>query len=246
MLWVILNSVVIQLYKPKLNMNIRLLLFSKNPSYYQKLSMLDMETTPAVVSFNDRKAAISYVCNHKIDLCIVDMEHDGAGFCKALRLIDEKAPMVAICGEGDMDGKHKAFDLGCDDCVYDTTTLIELAYRIQAVVKRTSRLTNETEISEKPVTVGQSTIDFINRLFHSKDTSLPLSKKEALLLKLFYQNKGKLLSREEILRQVWNSTDYYTSKSMDVYLTKLRKILKNEDAVSIHNVHGTGYIFIES
>jgi two-component system, OmpR family, response regulator len=189
----------------------------------------------------DRKTAISHICNHKIDVCVIDLQTDGEGFCKALKLIDEKMPIIIVFNMNNESIKLKAFDLGCDDCFDKQISIHEFYYRVKAILKRSSE--KHHSYTEESVSLGSSTIDFINRLFLTNGQSVHLSRKEASLLRLFYQNQGKLLSREAILKHVWNSTDYYTSKSMDVYMTKLRKILKQENAVSIENVHGSGYIF---
>ena len=85
-------------------------------------------------------------------------------------------------------------------------------------------------------------IHFNKRLFINKDTQIQLSRKEAELLKVLYVNKGKVIKREDILKEVWKTNDYYASKSMDVYITKLRKILQLETSVELRNIHGTGYI----
>jgi DNA-binding response OmpR family regulator len=93
-----------------------------------------------------------------------------------------------------------------------------------------------------PISIGSSTVDFDKRHFNFKDKQIQMSRKENDLLKLLYLNKGKVISRENILKEVWKTSDYYASKSMDVYLSKLRKILKHEEMIELKNIHGTGYV----
>lgn len=196
-----------------------------------------------------RKEAINYICNNHVSLCIIDRDNDGDGFCSALKLIDEGIPTIIFSSDDSEQTKLDAFEKGCDDFISKNVSLQEIQFRIQSILKRTASLRNNrlgthTALNE-PILIGNSIIDFGRRSFSTQTEMIPLSKKEASLLRLFYLNKGKLLKREDILKEIWNTSDYYASKSMDVYLSKLRKILSYEESVSIQNIHGTGYMFVE-
>lgn len=198
-----------------------------------------------LVYCRSKREAISYICNTRIDLCLFDIENDGINLFSAIKLIDEKVPVAFISDGRSVEDKYRVMDMGCDDFILKTTPANELQQRIHAIIIR-SKIKTVPDLPQYAITIGNSTVDFNNRSFNTLNQRIHLSRKEADLLKIFCLNKGKLLSREQILKEVWKSCDYYTSKSMDVYLTKLRKLLKNEAQAEIRNVHGTGYIFVET
>jgi two-component system OmpR family response regulator len=198
-----------------------------------------------LVYCKSKREAISYICNTKISLCLFDVENDGINLHSAIKLIDEKIPVAFISDGKSTEAKYKALEHGCDDFILKPITSTDLFQRLSSLLTRV-KLNPTYEYPQHPVTIGNSTIDFNRRSFNTNNSTIHLSRKEADLLKIFCLNKGKLLSRETILKEVWKSCDYYTSKSMDVYLTKLRKLLKHERNAEIRNVHGTGYIFVET
>jgi DNA-binding response OmpR family regulator len=227
---------------------LNVLLFTKDTDLIQKISPIALSIGCNIKTAKIRKDAINYVCNHQVSLCIIELENDGEGFCSALKLIDETVPTIIFSDNYSEEMMLKAFEKGCDDYILKSVSKKEIAFRIQSVLKRTLLSKDSTLIAnelDKPVLLGSSTIDFNNRFIQTKENQIPLSKKEASLLKLFYYNSGKLLKREDILREIWNTSDYYASKSMDVYLSKLRKILSYENSVRIQNIHGTGYMFVQ-
>lgn len=228
---------------------LNILLFTHDKDLINKTSTLTQNLSCTLKTAGIRKDAINYICNNHVSLCIIDLDNDGDGFCSALKLIDESIPSIIFSSDDSEQTKLDAFEKGCDDFILKTVSSMELQFRIQSILKRTatskhSRLASHSPLNE-PISIGNSVIDFGRRSFSTQTENIPLSKKEASLLRLFYLNKGKLLKREDILKEIWNTSDYYASKSMDVYLSKLRKILSYEESVSIQNIHGTGYMFVE-
>jgi two-component system OmpR family response regulator len=199
-----------------------------------------------LVYCSSKREAISYICNSKIHLCLFDIENDGINLFSAIKLIDEKIPVAFMSNGKSAEDKYRAMDQGCDDFMLKKIAPAELLERVNAIMMRSKISTPSAEFPQYSMTIGNSTVDFNKRSFNTNSGVIHLSRKEAELLKIFCLNKGKLLSREQILREVWKNCDYYTSKSMDVYLTKLRKLLKHEATAEIRNVHGTGYIFVET
>ena len=193
-------------------------------------------------TFQHKKDALNFICRDSVLFCVIEEDVNGLEFLTALRLIDEHIPILFVATKRNVEIKYTAFEKGADDCIDTDTSDRELYHRIQSLLKR-SKHTALSLLHDEPISVGSSTIDFSKRHFSCKNQSFQLSKKEADLLKVFYLNAGKLLSRETILKEVWKTSDYFASKSMDVYLNKLRKILQCDDAFQIKNVHGTGYIF---
>jgi DNA-binding response OmpR family regulator len=137
-----------------------------------------------------------------------------------------------------------AFELGCTEYIFKPIITRELKIRLDSLL-RSGMINNSDPVRNDLCNVGDSTIDFNRRMFNINNQSLPLSRKEAELLKLLCYNKNKLVTREFILNEVWKSSDYYASKSMDVYLTKVRKIIREDRSISLENIHGSGYVLRE-
>jgi DNA-binding response OmpR family regulator len=115
----------------------------------------------------------------------------------------------------------------------------ELLYRIQAVLKRTSA--SITSLKEDKYTIGKYTFDSIKQLLVFEDESIKLTTKESELLELLCRHKGTILERNFALKTIWTDDNYFNARSMDVYITKLRKYLKKDPSVKILNIHGKGY-----
>lgn len=218
-----------------------ILVYSANTTLIERLSKLLNQTHFSINAFQNRKSAINSVCKENPTLSIIDGSDDGIEFLTALKLIDDHLPIVFVYGERNDELKYKAFELGVDDCVIPTISERELYLRITSILKR-SRIERMLDYVDCPVSIGSSTVDFDKRHFNFKDKQIQMSRKENDLLKLLYLNKGKVISRENILKEVWKTSDYYASKSMDVYLSKLRKILQHEEMIELKNIHGTGYV----
>jgi DNA-binding response OmpR family regulator len=228
---------------------LNILLFTQDPDLINKVNILTRFIECNIKTARTRKEAIAYVCNNPVKLGAIDLDFDGDGFWAALKLIDDKVPIVVFSNKNTEEDKLSAFGNGCDDYILKSTSPKEMQFRFQSILKRSIHVSDNISVSapflNEPISLGKSVIDFDKRYFYTPQENIALSKKEANLLRLFYLNKGKLLKREEILKEIWNTSDYYASKSMDVYLSKLRKILSSEESVTIQNIHGTGYMFVE-
>ena len=218
-----------------------ILVYSANITRIERLSKLLNQTHFTINAFQNRKSAINCVCKENLKLCVIDGSEDGIEFLTALKLIDDHLPIIFIYEERNDELKYKAFELGVDDCVTPTISERELCLRVTTILKR-SRIEQVLDYVDYPISIGSSTVDFDKRHFNFKDKQIQMSRKENDLLKLLYLSKGKVISRENILKEVWKTSDYCASKSMDVYLSKLRKILKHEEMIELKNIHGTGYV----
>lgn len=209
-----------------------------------------------VDDFSNAADATTAFGQYKYDICIFDILMQGmSGFelLEAIRSKDEEIPIIFLTARDNKDDKIKAFRMGCDDYITKPFSTEELVLRIEAILRRT----RHSKVRKQSTSHTPQTFEFGNfrfetatlKLEHAKETRT-LTKKEAELLRLFCENQNKLIPREFILREVWGSDDYATSRSMDVFLAKLRSYL-NIDAptqpgieplVEIKNVHGTGFI----
>jgi DNA-binding response OmpR family regulator len=134
------------------------------------------------------------------------------------------------------------FKAGCDDYITKPFSSEELSLRIKAILKRCEiRDSHFQQPSQKSYRIGKYTFDPNNMTLNNKEQSRVLTKKEAALLRLLAENKNKLLTREHALNTIWGDDDYFIGRSMDVFITKLRKYLSDDPSVKIVNVHGTGF-----
>jgi DNA-binding response OmpR family regulator len=179
------------------------------------------------------------------DLCILDVmmpKKDGFALGKEIRKLNENVPIIFATAKAMMEDKASAYDLGGDDYITKPFRIEELLLRINALLKRVS--TKETKVAE-PVQsqfqIGSYSFDYTTQLIQHNGQQQKLSTKEAELLQLLCLKQNAVLTREEALISIWHDDNYFNGRSMDVFLSKLRKYLKEDPNVEILNVHGKGY-----
>ncbi|WDF68460.1 response regulator transcription factor [Sphingobacterium oryzagri] len=183
----------------------------------------------------------------KFDLCIFDVmmpKKDGFSLGKDVRKMDKTVPIIYATAKGMMEDKTQAFELGGDDYITKPFRVEELLLRINALLKRVSKDKDE-EIADK-FEIGEYFFDYTSQIVSYKGQQQKLSTKEAELLRLLCLNKNDVLTREEALVKIWHDDNYFTGRSMDVFLSKLRKYLREDPNVEIVNVHGKGYKLLVS
>jgi len=176
------------------------------------------------------------------DLCIIDImlpKMDGFNLVKKIREIDENVPIVFLTAKAFVEDRIKGFEAGCDDYITKPFSTRELGLRINAILKR--YLENKGNDNEVVYHIGKFVFDYTNLNLTIDNTTQILTRKEASLLKLFCDNKNKLILRKQIMKEIWGKDDYYIGRSMDVFITKIRKHLKADPNISITNVHGSGF-----
>lgn len=176
------------------------------------------------------------------DLCVLDVmlpRKDGYSLAMDIRKLDHKVPIIFLTARGHSDDKIKGFKAGCDDYITKPFSSEELALRIEAIFKRCG-LNLDARNNEK-IMIGKYVFDPYNHLLIFDGTEQKLTSKEASLLKLLCSNKNRLLPRDVAQKEVWGTSDYFIGRSMDVFITKLRKYLCKDQSVAIINVHGTGF-----
>lgn len=179
-----------------------------------------------------------------IDLCILDVnlpDQDGFSLAKKIRQINPKQPFIFLTARNLKADKLYGFKLGSDDYLTKPIDEEEMIARIKAVLNRTQFLTTEQPALET-CQIGKYQFDYHNRQLIFQEKIQQLTHKENELLKLLYSQKGKILDRKSTLKQLWGQVDYFSRKSMDVYISKLRKYLKEDPQVSITNIHSKGFI----
>lgn len=177
----------------------------------------------------------------KFDLLVLDVmmpEMDGLTLGTEIRLLDKSIPFLFLSAKSMKEDKLKGFGVGADDYITKPFSMEELLARINAILKRTA--SNEKNIQEK-IHVGKIQYEPELSVLHLKEGPKKLTTKENMLLKLLVQNQNDLLDRQAALRAVWGDDNYFNGRSMDVYIAKLRKLLKEDENIEIMNVHGIGF-----
>lgn len=174
-------------------------------------------------------------------LCIFDVmlpRKDGFTLARSVRQKDKSIPILFLTAKSMTEDKLEGFRIGADDYITKPFSLEELLCRIEVFLKR-------DRVSEPAgttlFTLGQYEFDFSKLLLRHGTSEKALTQKEADVLRLLYQNRERVLKREEILRQVWGNDDYFMGRSMDVFISKLRKYLRDDNSVQIVNYHGVGF-----
>jgi two-component system, OmpR family, response regulator len=191
---------------------------------------------------DDGKYAIDKFRNGNFQICILDVmlpNKDGFTIGAEIRKIDMEIPMVFLTAKSLKEDILKGYNVGADDYItkpFDTEVLL---CKIQAIIKRQS---TQPIFDEVIFTIGTYVFDSKLRHITREGIKQKLSPKESDLLKLLCQNKNELLARETALRKIWGEDGYFTARSMDVFITKLRKFLAADSNIEIKNIHGSGFL----
>ncbi len=221
-----------------------------------------------VVDFKEGSEADASFNKGMYDICVIDValkHYDGYKLLQNMRKIDKNVPIIVLSSYNSKEDRIKGFNLGCDDYVTKPFSIEELGLRMQAILRRCrNNVRHEYVAEDETIKFGNFLLNYTEmQLIHPKITRT-LTRKECELLKLLLDHKNKLVPREIILREVWGEDDNTTSRSMDVFMTKLRSYilvdyedkvlpkepgqrkLKYEDGfqpeVEICNIHGTGFM----
>ncbi len=177
----------------------------------------------------------------KFDLCILDVmmpKKDGFTLGKEIREQNKDMPIIFLTAKTLKDDKIQGFQIGADDYITKPFDSEELLYRIQAVLKRSKQ---DTQVEPEEFVIGEYHFNFPLRILNHNGDKSKLSPKEAALLKMFCMRINNILPRSEALTKIWGEDNYFTARSMDVFVTKLRKYLKGDENIEIVNIHGNGF-----
>jgi len=191
---------------------------------------------------DDGQHALSQFKKASFDICILDvmLPHvDGFTVGTEIRKLNAGVPILFLTAKNLRDDVLKGYRIGADDYItkpFDTEVLI---FKLKAILKRQSgTLVKESDFYQ----IGGYLFDFKLRTIDRDNLKQKLSPKEAELLKMLCDNQNELLPRETALKKIWGDDGYFTARSMDVYLTKLRKLFAEDPSVEIRNIHGSGFM----
>lgn len=185
---------------------------------------------------------------NNFDLCILDVmmpKLDGFSLAEQIRKVNKDIPLIFLTAKSMQADKIEGLKIGADDYITKPFSTEELFLRLSRLLKRSS---TQQQISTKDqpeeFEIGKYIFNYKNRLLKMNEKEKRLTSKESELLKLLCEHNNKLLERATALNSIWNEDTYFTSRSMDVYIAKLRSYLKEDPSIEISNVHGLGFKLI--
>lgn len=181
------------------------------------------------------------------DLLILDVmmpKLDGFTLAKYIRKTDKQTPIIFLTAKSMLEDRLKGLKIGGDDYITKPFSSEELLLRIDKIFKRTTTA-GQLSHEDKVFKFGSFVFDYKKRTLSNGKIKKPLTSKESELLKLLAQNKNEVVARSVALVEIWKNENYFTSRSMDVFITKLRSYIKVDPSVEIINVHGTGFKLID-
>lgn len=188
------------------------------------------------------KAAIQEINRNSFDVCLFDImlpETDGFTVAEKMREKNASVPFIFLTARTQEKDKLHGFELGADDYVTKPFSFKELHCRIMVALRRIH--ITPPQKNNETISVGVTILNTMQRILSINGKERKLSQREAELLAVLMRNKGDYVSRSEILNNVWGRDDYFTAKSMDVYMTRIRKLIKEDASLEIENLYGTGY-----
>lgn len=191
---------------------------------------------------DDGKFALAQFNKKTFDICILDvmLPHvDGFTIGAEIKKVNPNIPVLFLTAKNMREDVLQGYRIGADDYItkpFDTEVLI---YKIKAILKRGN---GTSEKEPDFYQIGSYVFDYKLRNIERENTKQKLSPKEAELLKMLCENLNKLLPREAALKKIWGDDGYFTARSMDVYLTKLRKLFPDDPTIEIKNIHGSGFM----
>jgi DNA-binding response OmpR family regulator len=224
----------------------RILLAEDDPNLGMLLQdYLQLKGKFEVVLCRDGEEAFRAFSKEHFDMCIFDVmmpKKDGFTLGKDIRSINPNIPIIFATAKAMIEDKSEAYNLGGDDYITKPFRIEELLLRVNALFKRAAEpVKSSSEELPSKFEIGNYQFDYSAQLIHHGDFQQKVSTKEAELLRLLCLKKNQVLTREEALLSIWHDDNYFNGRSMDVFLSKLRKYLKEDPKVEIINVHGKGY-----
>ena len=184
---------------------------------------------------------IEFLKNKYENLVILDVMmpvKDGFSTASDIRGIDKEIPIIFLTAKSMKEDTLKGFELGADDYITKPFNMEELVARINAILKR-SKIVTDSHYDD--VMIGDLIFNPKKQILSNHDFSVNLTTKESDLLMLLFKNKNNILERNHALKAIWGDDNYFNGRSMDVYIAKLRKLLKEDENIEIMNVHGIGF-----
>lgn len=191
----------------------------------------------------DGKEGLQKFNKNDYDVCLLDVmlpEKDGYEIAEDIRKIDKEIPIIFLTAKSNPEDKVKGFKYGGDDYITKPFNREEFLLRIKAILRRANNEIEEDE-NEGIIDICTYQLDFRNLKLAHKEEEKKLTKRETAILKLLSENRNKVIERSLVLNLIWGDDNYFNGRSLDVFITKLRKYLKHDENIQINNIHGVGF-----
>lgn len=225
----------------------KVLLVEDDPNFgsvlknYLELNDYEVRLSPdGIAGYND-------FVNAHYDVCILDVmmpRKDGFTLAKEIREKNDNIPLIFLTAKSMKDDMLKGYTIGADDYVTKPFDSDVLLAKLKAVIKRSAD--KNVNMHQKEFDIGKYHFNYDHRTIQIQDIEHKLSPKEADLLKLLALHLNELLPRQKALKEIWGDDNYFNARSMDVFITKLRKYLKDDPSLDIINIHGKGFRLIDN
>ena len=191
----------------------------------------------------DGEKALKAIREQSFDLCVLAVMLpgvDGFTIAKEIRKSNTDVPIIFLTAKSLKEDKIHGLKIGADDYITKPFSIEELILKIEVFLKR-NKITSENPVEPSQLSIGKYTFDYKNLELQNNGTNRTLTQKEADLLRFFIQNKNEVLKRAQILESLWGEDDYFMGRSLDVFISRLRKYLKDDEHLKIENIHGVGF-----
>ncbi len=198
-----------------------------------------------IFHYSDGKEAFKNFKKEKYDLCLLDVmlpELDGFSLAEKIREQNQHIPIIFLTAKTLQEDKIEGLKIGGDDYITKPFSIEELALRMKVFLKRNT--ISDSDKEKDTYSIGKYTFSFSQLMLDSDDGEQKLTHREAEVLKFLCDRQNSVIKREEILTQVWGRDDYFLGRSLDVFITRLRKMLAPDESLKIENVHGVGFRFV--
>ncbi|RAR49777.1 response regulator transcription factor [Flavobacterium lacus] len=200
-----------------------------------------LENQYNVAHYTNGQAGFDAFCNNEFDLCILDVmlpDMDGFEIATQIRKRNQEIPIIFLSAKTMKEDRIKGLKLGADDYLVKPYSMEELTLKIEVFLNRSQKTSSKTSPT---YLIGSFEFDPTNYCVFKGKEITNLTEREAALLKLFLDNKNTVLKREKILIELWGTDDYFVGRSLDVFISRLRKIFKDEPNIRIENIPRVGF-----
>jgi DNA-binding response OmpR family regulator len=197
-----------------------------------------------VYLYPDGEKGLSAFHSNSFDICILDImlpQKDGYALAENIRRYNQQVPIVFLTARSHTEDRIRGFKVGADDYVCKPFSIEEFKYRLLAILKRSYGEPGSGD-NVSVLKAGLSTLDMHNLILNANGMVTQLTYKEAKLLEIFFRHSDKLMEREFFLKTVWEEDGFFVARSMDVFISRLRKYLQPDATLKIENIRAIGYI----
>ncbi|MDA3893332.1 MAG: response regulator transcription factor [Salinivirgaceae bacterium] len=195
-----------------------------------------------VMHFDNGQLALNNFAQHEFNLCVLDImlpKMDGYELAKRIREINTEIPILFLSAKSQTEDKIHGLKIGADDYITKPFNMEELRLKVEVFLKRQKII--EVEEKQQLIKVGKYTLDLSNQLLAHEKAEKKLTLRETTLLKMLFMNSNTILKRNEILKKIWGDDSYFNGRSLDVFMSRIRKYLAYDEKLQVENIRSIGF-----